>query len=299
MTNKKKALGKGLAAILSSPETDITSKDISGNYVVGAIADIEIGKIEANPFQPRDQFDEESLRELANSIEEQGIIQPLTVRKLGYDHYQLISGERRLKASKIAGMEQVPCYIRVANDEQMLEMALVENIHRENLNAIEIAISYQRLVEECQLTHEKLSERIGKNRSTITNYLRLLKLPPAIQLALKEEQITMGHARAVINLDDEDAQSKIIDRIIKEDLSVRQIEKLVKDHAEKGKKEKPSSTHKPLPENFQKAREELSKKLDSEIDLKRNTKGSGRIVIPFKSDEDFRRILDLLGGENN
>lgn len=299
MTNKKKALGKGLAAILSSPETDITSKDISGNYVVGAIADIEIGKIEANPFQPRDQFDEESLRELANSIEEQGIIQPLTVRKLGYDHYQLISGERRLKASKIAGMEQVPCYIRVANDEQMLEMALVENIHRENLNAIEIAISYQRLVEECQLTHEKLSERIGKNRSTITNYLRLLKLPPAVQLALKEEQITMGHARAVINLDDEDAQSKIIDRIIKEDLSVRQVEKLVKDHAEKGKKEKPPSTEKPLPENFQKAREELSKKLDSEIDLKRNTKGSGRIVIPFKSDEDFRRILDLLGGENN
>jgi len=299
MTNKKKALGKGLAAILSSPETDITSKDISGNYVVGAIADIEIGKIEANPFQPRDQFDEESLRELANSIEEQGIIQPLTVRKLGYDHYQLISGERRLKASKMAGMVQVPCYIRVANDEQMLEMALVENIHRENLNAIEIAISYQRLVEECQLTHEKLSERLGKNRSTITNYLRLLKLPPAVQLALKEERITMGHARAVINLDDEDAQSNIIHRIIREDLSVRQVEKLVKDYAEKGTKEKTRTGSQKLPEDFQKVKEELSSKLDSNIDLKRNTKGSGRIVIPFKSDEDFKRIIDLLGGEND
>ena len=178
MKAKKKALGRGLDAILQSPETDITSKDISGNYVVGAIADIDLNKIESNPFQPRTEFDDESIIELARSIAEQGIIQPITIRKLGYDKYQLISGERRFRAAKLAGLEDIPSYIRVANDEQMLEMALVENIHRKNLNAMEIAISYQRLIEECELTQEKLSENVGKDRTTVSNYIRLLKLPP-------------------------------------------------------------------------------------------------------------------------
>ena len=176
---KKTGLGRGLSAILESPETDITSKDISGNYVAGAIANLPIRKIETNPFQPREDFDESSLAELAQSILEQGIIQPLTVRKMGYDKYQLISGERRFRASKIAGIDSVPCYIRVANDEQMLEWALIENIQRENLNAIEIAISYNRLIEECSLTQDELSKRVGKNRTTVTNYMRLLKLPAA------------------------------------------------------------------------------------------------------------------------
>ncbi|MDZ7740239.1 MAG: ParB/RepB/Spo0J family partition protein [Bacteroidota bacterium] len=238
MTNKKRALGKGLAAILASPDTDITSKDISGNYVVGAIANIKIHQIESNPFQPRSEFDEESLQELSDSIAEQGIIQPITVRKLGYEKFQLISGERRLKASKLAGMEEIPTYIRVANDEQMLEMALVENIHRENLNAIEIAISYQRLIEECNLTHEKLSERVGKNRTTVTNYLRLLKLSPEVQLALRNNEISMGHARSLINLNDNDAQREAIEIILEEDLSVRETENLVRSLKTPEKKEK-------------------------------------------------------------
>lgn len=188
-SKKKSALGKGLSAILESPDTDITSKDISGNYVVGAVASISINSIETNPFQPRNHFDEILLNELSDSIREHGIIQPLTVRKLGYEKYQLISGERRLKASKLAELKEVPAYIRVANDEQMLEMALVENIQRANLNAIEIAISYQRLIEECELTQEKLGEKVGKSRSAVTNFLRLLKLPPEIQTAIKKKKI--------------------------------------------------------------------------------------------------------------
>jgi len=201
MKTKKSALGRGLSAILESPETDITSTDISGNYVVGAIANIPLKKIESNPFQPRNQFEKESLNELAKSIKEQGIIQPITVRKLGYDKYQLIAGERRLRATKMAGLKTIPVFIRVANDEQMLELALIENIHRENLNAIEIAISYQRLIDECKLTQEKLSDKLGKNRSTIANFLRLLKLSPEVQIALRDEFITMGHARALIPLE--------------------------------------------------------------------------------------------------
>lgn len=294
MSNKKQALGKGLAAILASPDTDITSKDISGNYVVGAIANIPIKSIEANPFQPRDTFDEEALRELSDSILEQGIIQPLTVRKLGYDKYQLIAGERRLKAAKANGMKEVPCYIRVANDEQMLELALVENIHRRNLNAIEIAISYQRLIDECQLTHEKLSERISKNRSTITNYLRLLKLPAELQIALRDDTISMGHARALINLEDKDAQLDILYQVEDDGLSVREVEELVRQYTKKPKKEQAKNPAAPLPEKFLKAREELIGKFDRKVSLKRNTKGKGSIVIPFGSDEDFDRLMEFL-----
>jgi len=227
MKPKKKALGRGLDAILQSPDTDITSNDISGNYVVGAIAMMDVRIIETNPFQPRIEFDDLAIEELSKSIQEQGIIQPLTVRKLGYDRYQLIAGERRYRAAKRAGLTHVPAYIRVANDEQMLELALVENIHREDLNAIEIAISYNRLIEECQLTQDQLSEKVGKNRTTISNYIRLLKLPAELQIALKDDQISMGHARAIINIADDETKLRILKRIIVENLSVRQVEEMV------------------------------------------------------------------------
>ncbi len=292
MKTKKKALGRGLDAILQSPETDITSKDISGNYVVGAIANIVVEKIVSNPFQPRDQFDDELISELAASIEKQGIIQPITVRKLGYDKYQLISGERRLRASKVAGISEVPCYIRVANDEQMLEMALVENIHRKDLNAIEIAISYQRLIEECELTHEKLSERISKNRSTITNYLRLLKLPAEIQLALRDDKISMGHARALINVTDPEIQLGILKKIIARDLSVRQVEELVRNFQVLPPVTKKDPVE--LPEFFNSTAVELRDKLGTNVNIRRNNNGKGQIVISFESDQDFSRILALL-----
>ncbi len=292
MKTKKKALGRGLDAILQSPETDITSKDISGNYVVGAIANIIIEKIEANPFQPRDQFDDELISELAASIKKQGIIQPITVRKLGYDKYQLISGERRLRAAKLAGLAEVPCYIRVANDEQMLEMALIENIHRQDLNAIEIAISYQRLIEECDLTHEKLSDRISKNRSTITNYLRLLKLPPEVQLALRDSKISMGHARALISVEIPATQISILKKTISEDLSVRQVEELVRNLH---KVPNPVPKEKlELPEFFSNSAVELRERYGTHVNIRRNTNGKGQIVISFESDQDFSRILSLL-----
>jgi ParB family chromosome partitioning protein len=292
MKTKKKALGRGLDAILQSPETDITSKDISGNYVVGAIANIEIEKIEANPFQPREHFDDELIDELAASIKKQGIIQPITVRKLGYDKYQLISGERRLRATKVAGLKNIPCYIRVANDEQMLEMALIENIHRKDLNAIEIAISYQRLIEECQLTHEKLSEQISKNRSTITNYLRLLKLPAEIQLALRDDKISMGHARAMISVLDQDDQIRLLKKIISSDLSVRQVEEIVRKMG--AKTEADGTERNPIPHYFVEASDLLKNKFGTSVNVRRNNNGKGQIVISFESDQDFSRILGLL-----
>ena len=292
MKTKKKALGRGLDAILQSPETDITSKDISGNYVVGAIANIEIEKVEANPFQPREHFDDELIAELAESVKLQGIIQPITVRKMGYDQYQLISGERRLRASKLAGLSHVPCYIRVANDEQMLEMALIENIHRKDLNAVEIAISYQRLIEECELTHEELSKQVSKNRSTITNYLRLLKLPAEVQVAMRDGKISMGHARALINIEDVALQLYLLKKIIAEDLSVRQVEQLVRAQGDKPIVEKEKSE--PLPAFFGESATSLREKLDTAVSIRRNNNGNGQIVIKFESDQDFSRILGLI-----
>jgi ParB family transcriptional regulator, chromosome partitioning protein len=293
MKTKRSALGRGLSAILESPETDITSKDISGNYVVGAVATIEIEKIEANPFQPRDRFEEISLQELANSIKKQGIIQPVTVRKLGYDKYQLISGERRLKAAKLAGLVDIPCFIRVANDQQMLELALIENIHRKDLNAMEIAISYQRLMEECKLTQEKLSEQIGKDRSTITNYLRLLKLPPEVQIAVREEKISMGHARAIINIENSAHQLWLLEEIIRRKLSVRDVERLVKTEPLTGTQiAKPQA--KPLEEKLQMAKEILAVRLQLPVEISKNNKGKGKIVIPFTSETELDRIVLLL-----
>lgn len=293
MKIKKSALGRGLSAILESPETDITSNDISGNYVVGAIANIPLEKIETNPFQPRNKFEEDTLNELAISIKEQGIIQPITVRKLGYDKYQLISGERRLRAAKLAGLSHVPTYIRVANDQQMLEMALIENIHREDLNSLDIAISYQRLIEECKMTNEELSGRIGKDRSTITNYVRLLKLPPQVQLAIRDNKISMGHARAIINIENVDLQLEILRAIISKNLSVRDVERIVKEL--NGSQKLPGKIPPALlPDKYLTAKEGLSAHFETKIEIRRNNKGKGSIVIPFKSEKEFDRILELL-----
>lgn len=293
-TPKKKALGRGLSAILESPETDITSRDISGNYVAGAIANIPVSSIEANPFQPREEFDEEALKELADSIREQGIIQPLTIRKMGFDRYQLISGERRLRAAKLAGLETVPAYIRVANDEQMLEWALIENIQRENLNAIEIAISYTRLLEECDLTQEELSKRVGKNRTTISNYIRLLKLPAEVQAALRDGHITMGHARSIISVEDPLKQVAISRKISHDDLSVREVERLVK-QLDKFPVTPVKASKTILPEKYSEIQELLRNRLSSKAELKRNVKGKGSIVIPFASDNDLEKIISALG----
>jgi ParB family transcriptional regulator, chromosome partitioning protein len=293
---KKTGLGRGLSAILESPETDITSKDISGNYVAGAIANLPIGKIETNPFQPREDFDELALAELSQSILEQGIIQPLTVRKMGYDKYQLISGERRYRAAKLAGIEAVPCYIRVANDEQMLEWALIENIQRENLNAIEIAISYNRLIEECSLTQDELSKRVGKNRTTVTNYLRLLKLPAEVQAALRDGSISMGHARTLINVEDEIKQLLITRKIIAEELSVRDVEKLVR-QLDKIVSPVTKSGKIALPLKYEVMKDSIQERLNRKIELNRTPKGKGSIVIPFVSDDDLQAIISKLGIE--
>ncbi len=292
LQNKRRGLGRGLDAILQSPETDITSSDISGNYVAGAVAELNIDFIEANPFQPRTDFDENALNELAESIKVQGVIQPVTVRKMGRDKYQLISGERRLRASKLAGLKTIPVYIRVANDEQMLEMALIENTHREGLNAIEVALSYQRLIEECNITQEELGEKVGKDRSTVTNFLRLLKLPPEVQVALRDGFISMGQARAIINIDDKTKQLIILKEIIDKDLSVRQVEELVRSLNTKNVKTKKQKNV--LPEAFIYKVDSLSKALDAKIKVDRNSKGKGSLTISFKNDEDFERLISII-----
>ena len=294
-TNKstKKVLGRGLDAILSSPDTDITSKDISGDYVAGAIAELDVNKIDANPFQPRTDFDKLSLQELTESIKTQGVIQPVTVRKMGRGHFQLIAGERRLRASILAGLTSVPAFIRVANDEQMLEMALIENIHRQNLNAIEVAISYKRLIDECDLTQEKLSEKVGKNRTTITNFLRLLKLPPEIQIALRDGTISMGHARALLSIEQESSQLRLLKLILDEGMSVRQVERIVRNtHSTESSKKKRKTTA--LPEKYKKISSELSHRLDTKVSLRRSNNGAGSIVISFKDDEGLARVVSIL-----
>lgn len=291
--SKKRALGRGLDAILTSPDTDITSADISGNYVVGAVAELDLNKIETNPFQPRTEFEAQALEELATSIKKQGIIQPVTVRKMGFDKYQLISGERRFRASKLAGEKTIPAYIRVANDEQMLEMALVENIQRENLNAIEIGISYQRLIDECNITQEQLSHRVGKNRSTITNYIRLLKLPAEVQIAISSNQIGMGHARALINMENTRAQLKILEKTITENLSVREVEKLVKEWQNplNSMSAKANTT---TPTNVISYTQQISDLLQNEVKVKMGKNGKGKLTIDFSSEEELHNMLLLI-----
>jgi ParB family chromosome partitioning protein len=295
MQGKKKALGRGLSAILESPETDITSRDISGEYVVGAIAHVKTEQIDPNPFQPRINFDESGLAELVISIQSQGLIQPITIRKMGYDKYQLISGERRLKACKLAGFSEIPAYIRIANDEQMLEMALVENIQRTDLNPLEIAISFQRLMDECNLKQEELSRKVGKDRTTISNYVRLLTLPTEIQLAVRDNKISMGHARALITISDIRTQLIMLHRILEKKLSVRQVEDIVRTlTSEKAPVKKNQSPV--LPVKFEKGKAIMNTRLHTNVELRINSKGSGFIIIPFQSDEDFDRIVSEIEG---
>lgn len=297
--NKRPALGRGLGALLQNVDTDITSRSASDNgNVVGTVSTILITNIEANPFQPRTQFEKEALIELADSIKELGIIQPVTVRKLGYDRYQLISGERRFRASQIAGLDRIPAFIRIANDQEMLEMALVENIQRENLDAIEVAFSYQKLIEDCNLTQEKLSERVGKKRSTVANFLRLLKLPAEIQLAIRTKDITMGHARALINIGDVKKQLTLFRKIVTEGLSVRQVEDIAKGN-KPVEVDKVTLFNKGRTSNLTftqlKIQEDLTSILETKVQLQSNKKGKGKIVIPFETEEELERVIELLG----
>jgi ParB family chromosome partitioning protein len=289
---KKPALGRGLSALLEDHKTDITSENKNSvENTLGSIAELPINQIEANPFQPRNNFEEEKLIELAQSIKELGIIQPLTVRKLGYNKYQLISGERRFRASQLAGLSAVPAFIRLANDQAMLEMALVENIQRANLNAIEVSLSYQRLIEECKLTQEELSQRVGKKRSTISNYLRLLKLPAEIQIGIAENQLSMGHARALITIDDEQKQLNLFNQILKDKLSVRKTEELSK--AKKSNQTSPKKSF-PLSLSDKKLQSDISNKINLNVQLKRNDIDKGKLTISFESDEELNQILNLL-----
>ncbi len=291
MAKNKPAMGRGLSALLESADTDITSVEPKALH---SIAEIPIHQIVANPFQPRVEFDEEGLKELSESIEVHGIIQPITVRKMGYEKYEIISGERRTRASLIAGRSHIPAYIRLADDQQMLEMALIENIQRQDLNAIEISLSYKRLLDECGLKQEELGERVGKKRSTVNNYLRLLKLPDQIQLAIKDGQLMMGHARALINVEDPKVQQKLFKAALQGNLSVRQIEQMVRD-------EKELESNVPAKQasyfdfsEFIAHKNLLAKRLDADIRYKSRSKDQGSIIINFESKEQLKSILEQL-----
>jgi ParB family chromosome partitioning protein len=296
-TKKRPPLGKGLSALLENSETDITSKN-SNSGVVNSVSMLPIDSIEANPFNPRTNFEKDALNELSQSIAVHGIIQPLTVRKLGRDKYQLISGERRFRASQMAGLKEVPAYIRVANDQTMLEMALVENIQREDLNAIEVALSYQRLIEECSLTQDQLSQKVAKSRSSITNHIRLLKLPADIQAAVRDNVISMGHARALVSAGDEALQLAIYSRIAEEGLSVRDTELLIRE----GYVE-PREGHTPSTRNTKNGvitekqfvfKEHMSDRLSTKLAIKKSSAGGGKIIVNFNSEVDLNRIIELL-----
>jgi ParB family chromosome partitioning protein len=299
-TEKRNALGKGLSALLNDSASVNPDKNSSAGVAsspevnsMGSVNEIKIAEIEVNPFQPRTDFDEQALQELSDSIKLQGLIQPITVRRVNAHSYQLISGERRLRASKLAGLTQIPAYVRTANDQQMLEMALIENIQRENLNAIEVALSFQRMIDECSLKQEELGDRVSKNRSTVTNYLRLLKLPPAIQASIRDGQLTMGHARALITVDDPAKQLFIHQHIIKEGLSVRKVEELVRE-MQRVPVKKEGKQPEPIPYHMQKIEDDLASKFSTRVKLKVNGKGNGSIEIPFLSEDDLGRILEML-----
>jgi ParB family transcriptional regulator, chromosome partitioning protein len=291
---KRNALGRGLSALIDDSDMKNNEKKSSG-ATVNTMNEISLDSIEVNPYQPRTHFDQEALKELSESIKVQGIIQPITVRQLSPNKYQLISGERRFQASKLAGLKTIPAYVRIANDQQMVEMALIENIQRENLNALEVALSYQRLISECNLKQEELGERVSKNRATVNNYLRLLKLPPDIQAAVRDNKITMGHARALITIENIDNQLYIFKKLIAEDLSVRKVEELVRDLAR-------SSDKKPVKETkssstsyeIQNLQTKLSSHFGTKVQLKADKENKGEMKIPFVSAEDLNRILEIL-----
>jgi len=286
----KNELGKGIRALLGNNAEDTTTSETSGT------AAIALDQIETNPFQPRKEFDEVALQELADSIKTFGLIQPITVRRLHASRYQLISGERRFRAAKSAGLSELPAFVRTANDQEMLEMALVENIQRHDLNAIEVAISYQRLIDECSLTHETMSERVGKKRSTVSNYLRLLKLPPVVQEAIMSRDLSMGHARALLSLDSDILQLNLLKRILEKGLSVRATEALVRDLSiddSEEARERTKSVANPLIQNVE---DHLSKYLSARVKLNRSKSGKGTMSISFSSDDDLNRILDVIEG---
>lgn len=292
-TNKKPALGRGLSALLENAKTDITTKQNGeASPVVGSVAVIKVKDIEANPFQPRTNFEESSLQELSESIKQHGIIQPITVRKLGYDKYQLISGERRFKATQMAGLTEIPAYIRIANDQAMLEMGLIENIQREDLDPIEISLSYKRLIDECNLTQEQLSEKVNKQRSTVTNFLRLLKLPAVIQKAVRDKDISMGHARALLSIDNEDKQLAIFAMALENELSVRQLEELARDEKLQFKP-KTTRVEKPLTTEDKQIAKKLEKIFSKSYDFKRNAKGGGSLTLSFSNDTELEHILSF------
>lgn len=291
---KKNALGRGLGALIEGVEKEVLEKKVEANM------DISVDAIEANPFQPRTKFDEQSLEELAASIRKLGIVQPLTVRDAGNGKYQLIAGERRLRAAKLAGLSLVPAYVRTADDQAMLELALVENIQREDLDAVEVAISFQRLIEECRLTQEQLSDRVGKQRSTVSNYLRLLRLPAEIQLGIRNKHLTMGHARTLINIEDPKQQITVYYKIVDGDLSVRQAEELVRQlQTEKIKDPEKGERKKKLNEDFNQLSEHLNKLFSTQVNFRINEKGKGKIVIEFSTPEEMERILGVFDRLNS
>ncbi|MFO7655730.1 MAG: ParB/RepB/Spo0J family partition protein [Bacteroidales bacterium] len=285
----KNVLGRGLGALIENEgEKETVPVKISAGI------EIPIKKIVTNPFQPRTRFNDEALEELAESIKQVGVIQPITVRETEDGNYQLITGERRLRASKLAGIEKIPAYVRGANDSDLLEMALVENIQREDLDAIEIAISFQRLIDECSLTQESLSQRVGKKRATVTNYLRLLKLPAEIQLGIRENKISMGHARAIITIEDTNEQLSLFYKTVKDGLSVRKVEDIARKLTEK-KEELPEAetNEEKLPTSYDELKDHLEEFFNTNINFSRNTKGAGKIVISFKSDDELERIIAI------
>lgn len=293
---KRPPLGKGLSALLENASTDITSKSNAGT--ANTVSELPISSIEANPFNPRTNFEKSALEELEQSIRIHGIIQPLTVRKLGRDKYQLISGERRFRASQLAGLDSVPAYVRVANDQTMLEMALVENIQREDLNAIEVALSYQRLIEECDLTQDQLSQKVSKSRSSITNHLRLLKLPAPVQAGVRDNLISMGHARALVSAGNEEEQIDLFHQTIEHQLSVRDLEQLVKGELPMPAKEKGAKAPvgkkvdmTPSQMNF---REFFADKLATKVEISKSNSGGGKISLNFNSENDLNRLIELL-----
>ena len=302
MAKQKKALGRGLSAILSNPRTDITQTATKNSTTtpLGAVGKIKLNTIQVNPFQPRTHFNKEALKELALSIKELGVIQPITVRKLGYDKHQLISGERRLRASKLAGLNTIPAYIRVANDQEMLEMALVENIQRKNLDALEIALSYQLLMDECQLTQEKLSQRVGKKRSTVTNYLRLLRLNPIIQAGIQDEMIGIGHAKTLLNIEDENQQLELYKNIITNSLSVRQTESIAKKlkSSDNGQINKSISSNKsPIPFSIQKLSNEFERITNCKTEINMHKSGKGKLIVSFKNEEQLQHLIECIQSE--
>ena len=293
---KKEQLGKGLRALLTkidSEETPVAEKKVYVKELSKSIAEISVENIEPNPYQPRTDFSEAELLDLVQSIKTLGLIQPITLRKVGENHYQIISGERRWRASKLAGLKTVPAYLRTADDQGMLEMALVENIQRSDLNSLEVALSYQRLIDECNLQHEELAKRVGKDRSTVTNYTRLLKLPPDLQSGLRNKKISMGHARALLSLENPVDQLYFYNKILNENLSVRNIESLTKQH-KKGEPSTSSATKAKLHPEVKKIKDRLSKNLGAKVEINRNAKGKGKIIIHFSSDDQFNDLIDSI-----